>query len=375
MGFERDRIARLAVTISPTDAGDRARLAAVYDRLREALRGVPGVTRIGLVSPTLPPWEGDRALVRLDGVELQTSGTAVRAGAHRADEGLLPLLGARILSGRNIQAGDTPSTAPVVVISRSLAHGFGGPEQAVGRSITLLDDHQSGPRGSARIVGVAEDIAYDGFIDEDTRQFVRADAGADVRTSRRDIYLPLTQFPETVISIGAYTTGDPAAVIEPLRRAIAAVVPTSATHWISTMRDEVALEYEPTRFYTMLVLAFSASALALTSAGVFALLSHAAARRAGEIGLRLALGATRAAAAREILKGGLLPLGVGIVLGGAAALCVGRLMSGVLFGVGVFDGVAFTSAVGALIAMALAASALPARRAASVDAGVVLRSR
>jgi predicted permease len=375
LGFERDRIARLAVTISRTDAGDPARLPAVYDRLREELRAVPGVTRIGLVSPTLPPWEGDRTVVRLEGSEVSAPDGALRVGAHRADEGLLPLLGARIVSGRNIQSGDSPSTAPVAVISRSLSQLFGGPEQAVGRTLTLLGDDPSEPRGSVRVVGVADDIAYDGFIDEDTRRFVRADAGADVRTSRRDIYLPLTQFPETVISIGAYTEGEPAAVIEPLRKAIAAVAPTSATHWISTMRDEVALEYEPTRFYTMLVLAFSASALALTSAGVFALLSHAAARRSGEIGLRLALGATRAAAARELLKGALLPLGAGVVLGGATALSIGRLMSGVLFGVGAFDGVAFASAVGVLIAMALAASALPARRAASVEPGVVLRSR
>jgi putative ABC transport system permease protein len=373
MGFDRERIARLAVTLSRSDVGDPARLPAVYERLRRALAAVPGVARVGLVHPTLPPWEGYRAPVRLEGVDLPQAPNGLQAGTHLIDEELLPTLGAGILAGRNIQAGDHSSPAPVAVISRSLARLFGGPERAVGRTITFLRDDPEMPSGAFTVVGVAENVAYDGLVDEDTRQFVRGD-GADPRAARFDVYVPLGRFPMTVVSIGAYTTAEPAAMLEPLRRKIAEIAPSSATHWIVTMQEEIALEYESARFYTILVIAFSSSALALTGVGLFALLSHAAARRAGEMGLRLALGASRAAIAGLLLKSGLLPVAGGIGVGAIAATIGGRSMSGLLYGIGPFDALAFAGAAAALLAVALGAGVLPARRVASIDPVETLRN-
>ena len=99
------------------------------------------------------------------------------------------------------------------------------------------------------------------------------------------------------MSIEAYTSGDPTAIIELLRRKIA-VDSTGVRDALARQHDkEVALAYEPTQFYTILVMAFSCSALALTSVGLFPLVSHTAARRTGEMGLRMALGASRASAA------------------------------------------------------------------------------
>jgi putative ABC transport system permease protein len=373
MGFDRHRIARLAVTLSPSDYGELERLPGVYERLQHELAALPGVTSIGLVSPTLPPWEGNRVPIRLDGVELPQAPDGLQVGTHLADSGLLPMLGARVVAGRNIETADGRREAPVAVISRSVAKLFGDPERAVGRSITFLRDDPTAPRGPYRVVGVAEDIAYDGLVEEETRRFIRADAGADLRASRYDVYVPLAAFPATVVSIGATTTGDPAAMIEPLRHAIAKIAPVSATHWISTMDEEVASEYEPTRFYTVLVLAFSFSALALTSVGLFALLSHAAARRSGEMGLRLALGATRASTAALLLKGGLAPLGAGIGVGAAAAAMLGRAMGGLLYGVGAFDALTFLAASAALLVVALGAGLIPAKRVASIDPARAIR--
>lgn len=375
IGFDRHRIARLAVTLSRSDIGvDQQALPAIYDRLQRELATVPGVSRVGIVCPTLPPWDSASATVRLDGVDLPQATDGLRVGLHRVNEGLLPMLGARIVAGRNVDAADDREHARVAVISGTLARRFGGPERALGRSLTLLDDSLGAVRGSLRVVGVTEDLAYDGLVEEDTRRFARADQGADLKASRHDLYVSLLQYPQAVVSIGAYTTGDPGAIIEPLRRKIVEIAPTSVTHWIGRMDDEIALEYEPTRFYAILVVVFSSSALLLTSVGLFALLSHTAARRTGEMGLRLALGSSRTAAAALLLRGGLMPVVAGVAGGGVAAVLLSRAMTGLLFGVGGLDVLAFAGAVAALVVVALVASLVPARRVASIDPAIALRA-
>ncbi len=372
IGFDRARIVRLAVTLSQSDFGDRGRLPALYDRLRRELATEPGVINVGLVSPTLPPWDGYRSRLQLEGVALPHAPDGVHVGTHLADEGLLPMLGAKILAGRNVDPRHGPGDPAVAVISRSLATLYGGPERSLGRTVTFRAADASMPDGAFRVVGVADDVAYDGLVD-DTRQFIQH-AAPGGHAARYDVYVPLAQFPTTVVSIGASTTSDPGALIEPLRRRIASIAPASAVHWTGTMADEIALEYEPTRFYTVLVVAFSTSALALTSVGLFALMSHAAARRTGEMGLRLALGASHASTAALLLKSGLLPLAAGVAAGIVTAALAARAMSGLLYGIGGFDLLAFAAAVAALMTVALAAGLVPARRVASVDPISALRT-
>jgi predicted permease len=375
MGFSRDRIARLAVTLNRTDIGDRTRLPAFYERLRRELESVPGVDRVGLVSPTLPPWDADRVRVRFDGLDTNQAPEGIEVSSHLIDEGLLPMLGAGIVAGRNITASDNGASAPVGIVSRSLAMRMGGPERALGRDVVFggQSTMSISPSGAFRIVGVAEDVAWDGLVEQDTRRYIRYGDGADARAARYDVYVPLARIPTPLVSIGASTAGDPAALIDPLRRRIATIAPASAVHWTSTMDDELSLEYAPTRFYTVLVAAFSASALALTSIGLFALLSHAAARRMSEMGLRLALGASRASTAGLLLRGGLLPLAAGIIAGVAGAAFIARAMAGMLYGVGSFDAATFGVAVLALVVVTLGAGLLPARRVSRVDPVTALR--
>jgi putative ABC transport system permease protein len=251
---------------------------------------------------------------------------------------------------------------------------MGGAERAVGRTISFGAGRDGMPSGAFQVAGVADDVAYDGLAEEDTRLFVRSGGALSPREARYDVYVPLARFRATVVSIGAWTSGEPAALIEPLRRRIAEMAPLSPVHWTGAMDEEVAVEYAPTRFYLALVAAFSLSALALTGTGIYALLSHAASRRAGEMGLRLALGAPRASIASLLLMSGLAPLGMGIAAGIAAAALVARGMGALLYGVGRFDAVSFVAAAGVLVVVSLAAGLLPARRAASVDPLEALRT-
>lgn len=367
LGYDRDRIARLAVTLNPTDVGGTDRLPAMYARLREAIANHPGVDHVGLVTTTLPPWDADRARVIIQDGPIDPGSRGLEAGIHPSDEGLLPMLGARIITGRNISGEDGAGQAAVAVISRSLARHVGGPDRAIGRALDLQPSEPRGGVRSFRIVGVVEDIAYDGLREQDTRRYIRYGDDGDPRASRYDVYLSLAQNPSTVVSIGVSTAEDPGSLIAPIRQVIGSVAPASAVHWASTMRDEVGLEYASSRFYSLIVALFSVSALAVTSIGLFALLSHAASRRFSEMGLRLALGATPRSTAGLLLRTGLFPMAAGIAAGLLGAVIAARFLQGLLYGIGPFDVVAFAGGVTTLAAVSLAAGLIPARRVAAID--------
>ena len=139
------------------------------------------------------------------------------------------------------------------------------------------------------------------------------------------------------------------------------------------MEADVALEYAPARFYAVLVAAFSGSAMLLTGAGLFGLLWNASARRTGEVGLRLALGASRRSVAWLAVTSAVRPLIAGAVLGLSGAVLTARSVRSLLYDVAPFDPVSFGVALVLLAAVSAVAAWLPARRAAQVDPLVALR--
>jgi len=374
LGYRTDGIARLAITVSRQDARDEAALAALYERVRSSVGQYPGVDAVGLVWPTLPPWDGYRAHIRYPGLDPRVAEIGREVGGHVADAGLLAMLGVPIVAGRNLQPADGPGTH-VVLVSRALAERLGGAANALEREITIVPDRDTNlPSGSFRIIGVVENVAYDGLGEQDTRRYIRYGDSTDAKASREDVYLSLAAFPSRVISIGASTRGAAATLIDPLRRRLGELAPGSAIHWTGTMNDELALEYAPSRFYAVLVAAFSTTALALTAIGLFAVLSHAVARRSHEIGLRVALGASRPDVIRLVLGNGFAPLAIGIGIGLAGSVAVTRVMGRLLYGVSALDVAAFGGATALLVGIALTASILPARRASALDPVDALRT-
>ena len=363
VGYRTEGIARLAVTLSRQDVPETAGMSAFQRRLGAELALEPGVDGVGFVWPTLPPWDGQRARVRYDGLAPALEDDGLEVGLHVADAGLLPMLGVPVVAGRNLEPADGPAGDAVAVVSRALAERMGGVDQVLGRRIEL-PPRGSDPSGAFRIVGVAENVAYEGLWEQDSRRFVRYGAADDARGARFDVYLSLARFPMRTVSIGVHTRGAASAAIDRLRRRIAAVAPTSAVHWTSTMQDELAIEFAPSRFYALLVTAFSASALLLTGVGLFAVLSHGVARRTAEIGLRVALGAGPRDVARLVLGSGLGALGLGLCAGSAGAATLGLFSGSLLYDVRPLDTVAFVGATLLLLLVALPASLLPARRAA-----------
>ena len=342
------------------------RCRAAYDRVRQAIAAYPSVERVGLVATTLPPWDADRVRVRFAGLPETDREDGLSVGLHLADEGLLPMLEVPLVAGRPLAATDQ-GTAPVAVISRALAERMGGPDRAVGQALHVLPGSIA-PETDARVVGVVENVAYDGLAEQGAES-----GGTQVRTDatwlqgRYDVYLPLSVAPQRVVSIGVATSGDAAALIPPLKRVIAQVAPTSAVHWDSAMADEVQLEFASSRFFALLVNAYSLGALALTATGVFAMLSHLVARRRSEIGLRLALGGDGPHVVGLIARLTAVPLGIGVVAGWGLAAAIAAAATSLLFGIERFDVTSYALGTGVLVICGIVAAVVPTRRALRTD--------
>lgn len=369
VGYRSENLLRMAVTLSPADIGDPGNLAALYPRISAALRAEPGIRAIGLVSPTLPPWDGFRPELRHPALALQPDQAGPRVGGHAIDPQLLDTLGIALHAGRGIEAGDSATAPRVALVSAALANRLGGADRVLGTELELGED-AARPAGSWRIVGVVADVGWDGVGEQDTGRYLSYDGSGGARF---DVYTPLAQAPSAVVSIAAHTATAPAGRIEALRQALARVAPYSAVHWVSTMEDELAGEYAASRFYLTLVLVFGVTALLLSAVGLFALLTHVVLARSRELGIRQALGADVARIARLVLGFGLRLLATGLLAGLAVAAIATRLLGDMLYGVSAFDPLAYAGAALVLAACALLACAWPLRRAISVPATEALR--
>jgi len=165
----------------------------------------------------------------------------------------------------------------------------------------------------------------------------------------------------------------PQALIEPVKRELHRIAPTSPVHWVGTMQEELALQYADSRFYAFLLFVYALSAVILASIGIFGVLSNSVSRRANEMGVRMAVGARPADVVRLVLGQGMLTVGLGLAAGLVAALLSTRVMASLLFGVRPLDPLSLLIVVVGLLALSLVACYLPARRATRIDPVLALR--
>ncbi|AVP95989.1 hypothetical protein C7S18_01735 [Ahniella affigens] len=370
LGFRTD-VVRLALSVSELDHGGAP--AAFRERIARGLRSEPGVQAVGLVWPTLPPWDARKPMFHHASQGEQPVEGGPRMGGHAVDPGFFEMLGLNLLAGRNIGSEDQADTAPVVVISASLAQQLGGAERVIGTElINLLPNGEMPER--ARIIGVVSDVAWDGYGEQDTGRAIRWDDPADPAAHRRDAYYALAQVPSTTISIGLRMHGDQAQALNTLKRRLGELAPRSAIQWDSLMTDELAVENKAPLFAAILTTAFSLSALSLAALGLFALVANSVANRSAEFGLRLALGSTQARLLRTVIDEGLVLAVVGILVGTIAALAASRMLSTLLHGISPLDPLAYVTVATVMLIVAGLASWWPARRAAATEPSAAFRN-
>ncbi|HEY3990868.1 MAG TPA: ABC transporter permease [Acidobacteriaceae bacterium] len=262
-----------------------------------------------------------------------------------------------LLQGRDITAADTYGSQPVAVISASLARQSFGNGNPLGQQIICGLDQDS-MRG-ATVVGVVGDVRQDSPADDPSPA----------------LYMPLAQHPYLAneVQIVLRTASAPATLIPAVHQRVLATDATIATKF-TTMDDALAEATEPQQLRGELLTAFAALALLLAAVGMYSVTSYTVSQQMREIGIRMALGADRAIVAREVMMTAAKSGAVGIGLGVLVSMEASRLLSRFLVGVPALDPVSYGIAACVLVAAAALAALLPARRAASTDPMVALRT-
>ena len=359
LGFRTVNLQRLAVSLDPVEfETTEAQLGFVHDA-REALSRHPGVRGVSLTAGVLPPWFDERVPIAVRG-EPRAELSAV--GRHAIDDAFLRVMDIRLEAGRNFTSGDRADAQRVAIVSRTLARAIAGGDGsgAVGRTFQIARDPVAARTAPPiEIVGVVEDVRYHG---------PRAD-----RTADHDLYVPIAQAMDPILSIAVHTDRDPALMLDDLRQAIGTLAPTSAIHWVSTMEEELALQFGDARLYAWLIGVFGASALLLVAMGVYGVMSNAVTRRWSEIGLRMAVGARPADIVALVVRGAAGPLLLGIVAGAFAALASARLTAALVYGIGSTDPLTYIFVALGLLLVGGLACLVPARRASRLDPRTVLQ--
>jgi predicted permease len=362
LGFRPERLLAVNFTIN-TSRHEGQAYRQVYRDMIDRVRTVPGLVSVGATKHAPFRGNGERIGFVPEGMNLGPGEQAPSAPLHHISDGYFATIGARILEGReyNVQDGalraPTPGALPVfsgtptVIVNRALADAHFPGTSAVGKTVGL------GPNRIPNI-GVVENIRQT-TIEEPVQP---------------TIYINNMMNSRVGVTLVAKTRGEPLAMANAVRDAVWSVDRDQTITAITTFDQLVGDAVARPRFLTVLLGLFGSLGLALGAIGLYGVLSYLVSSRQREIGVRIALGAPRGAVLGMVVRRGLVMAAVGTAVGLGAALTLTRYLRDVLFGVETTDPMTYGLVIVAMLAVAGLASAIPARRAATVDPAIAFRS-
>lgn len=348
-GFDADGVVTMQIALPQSKDP-----AAFYRRVLDRVGALPEVTHAGIVDfLPLSPNNINGSFV----IEGKTLTDPNRYTEYMiVSPGYFDTLRMRLVRGRGFSDGDTATAARVCVINQAMARQYFGGEDPIGKHMRL--EWNDDDKAWMTVVGVLADTRRWGLDGEPTPE----------------TYLPFAQQPFRAMALAARGHGAPAALARAVRQAVAAVDPTEATFDVTTMSAAVDESLAPRRLLLDCTALFGAVALALSALGLYGLLAVQVAQRTRELGIRIALGARPRDVRALVVRRGVALALAGAAVGAAAALALSSLLETLLYGVTATDPAAYLAVAGALVAVAAAASWLPARRATSIDPAVALRA-
>jgi predicted permease len=324
---------------------------AMYKRVLEEIGSLHGIESASVAS-NLPLADNWLIGFRLEGEDETTYHTAASTWVSND---YFTAMGISVVEGRGFTEEDRESSNPVVMINRSFARKFWPEEDPIGKRVRW----GGWTAGWLTVVGVAGDVKVASLEAE----------------AEPVLYMPIFQVNRTrrdVVFV-ARTAGDPSNLVASIRERIRAVDAELPVYEVRTMNDVIAESTEQRRFALLTISVFAGIALLLASVGLYAVMSNLVGQRRREIGIRMALGARRVDVVRMVVVRGALLSAGGVVCGIASAFALTRTMQSLLFEVSVTEPAVFVAVPLFLIAVAVSACWVPARRAAKVDPMVALR--
>jgi predicted permease len=346
LGFDPENRILVSVQLG-THGYDAESVQLFQGGVLERIRALPGVVSAALTDrgPFSGRWTSTLRPVGTEYEEEELTLSMNRVGADYFET-----MGVQVIAGRPITELDDGDAVRSLVIGRTAAERLFPGESGVGRIFRWRDDEWT-------VVGVAEDAKYYSLGEEPVSR----------------VYVPQAQVDDGNLTFVARTAVPPAGLISAIEGAIHEVDPAVAVFGVQTLQDLVDGQTNSYRSMAILVSAFGLVALILAAVGLYGVQAYLVGQRSKEIGIRIAMGARAGEVASSILgRGAVLSL-AGVLIGVAIAFGLGRTVEGMLFGVEPQDPVTFVGVAALLLAVALAASYFPARRASRVDPMMVLK--
>lgn len=361
-GFERHN--RILVEINPATAGYRDdRLPSLHQQLEDRFSHTPGVISVSLSLYTAQ--QGNNW-----GEDIHIIGRTERMGASwdRVSAHYFETIGTPMVRGRGFRESDTATSQRVAVVNETFAKKYFPNVEVIGQHFGKDEDSHA---GDYEIVGVAKDAKYQSaarlprpmfFVP--LAQTIKYDTDVDNMVETASMHMG---------TIELHIAGDAKAFEPQIRQTLATIDPNLVPRSISTFDEQIEQRTSENVLISRLSAVFGILALLLASIGLYGLTAYQVARRTGEIGIRMALGANRMSILGLVLRSAFAQVGIGLVIG-IPLVFVGRtLLANQLFGIGSFEPLILIAAISVLVISALAASIVPARRAAAIDPMRALR--
>lgn len=348
-GFDASSVLAFRLELPEADYR-REEMAPFVGELSASLEAIPGVESASIGS-SLPL--RDRSSANFVALPDRPE-TPIRVYRHHVTPGYFQTMGIPLLSGQPF-AGTSPDE-PVTIVSEAFAKRFFPGRDAVGESLQLGEDMR------LRIIGIAADVRY--------RDLTSDMAAAE---DDPDFYMSYEAFPDRSFDVAVRTHMDPASLVEPVKAAVSRIDPGLPAFDVAPMDGPLAAETAQSRFGSMLLAAFSFTAIVLAAIGIYGVMSFMVAERSREFAIRMAAGASGPAIRRLVFRRSMLLALIGIPIGLAGAVTISRFMDALLFGVGDIDLATHGAALALLIGVVGLSVWLPASRAARTDLVNALR--
>jgi predicted permease len=332
---------------------DAIRTTTFYKALLDRVSRLPGAEYAALASWVPLGFQMEETTLVIHGDAARSGGDKMRSLVNIVTSGYFGALGVKVTQGRPITDLDTGSTHPVAMVNETLARLAWPGQNPLGRQ--LRSDVDGAPW--LTVVGVVADGKYRNLTESPSPYVLR----------------PLAQLPRNGMTLVVKSGADHASILAALRREVEALDPLMPLLDVKTMEQQMFKPLFVPRALAALAGTAALLALAIASVGLYGVMGCSVSRRTREIGIRLAIGASPYRVAGDVMTQGLTIVGIGMAVGGLAALTVGRVLRRMLVGVGPTDPLTFGCAFILLVGVAFAASYFPALRASRVDPVAALR--
>ncbi len=350
-GFTTNGVLTALVTLPGSRYRTDEKLLSTFEQIEERFRSIPGVRRVGAAAALPLTGQGGRRGIIVEGYE-PAPDTPTRAHPRPITPGYFSALSIQLIAGRHFTSADRGGSPPVTIINETMARRYWPNTSPLGKRVLFV-----GTKDWREVVGIVRDVRHWG-LDQPVNP---------------EMYLPLRQYPSSGVTFVMATDQDPGSLASAVREQLRGVDPDLPLSNVRTMEDVAARSVATRRVGMQLLGVFGALALILAAAGIYGVMAHLVTLRTGEIGVRMTMGARPGDVMGLVLKEALVQAVIGLTIGLTAALVLLRSLRSWLYEVSPADPITLASVALVLLATALFACLVPARRAMRVDPVTALR--